>query len=422
MKPVGIRVVLAGLSLALGCQQAATEESAPAQDAITSNDGSSLELAFAGVVVTRADTSAKDAALSQLEYLQGVLTTDVNGNAQFGHAKLENVVEKTEAGAKRVTFTATVPVIWPKGTQAPTEYAFALPLDTRKLSDFNAKYDGKCGTNQYGRETFWHDFNPKAKGCQLAADDVTRATATVRTHPRASKDTYLEYDRVWADDRLDVVGVFGILSSFTDSDGGVKEFNALVAEAERGLTNETIEELAPGATVLRATRVTGQKTINGKKRAISVTAILVHSVSGAGADFDELYEPASETADFIYYGGHSGLGANIRSLADRARVVTGKYQVVYLNGCQTFGYLGTAWNDKKRDANGKQQDPEGTKDLDVFVTGLPAFDDSARSMLSIYRALETVETPKTINQILEDFSSFHLNVVFGEDDNRFRPR
>jgi len=345
----------------------------------------------------------------------------VNGNAQFGHAKLTNVREVAEGDGKRVTFTAAVPVIWQKNTAVPADYALALPLDTRKLSDFNEKYDGKCGTNSYGRETFWHVFNPKKSGCELADGDVTRSTATVRNHPLSSTGKYLEYDRVWSDDRLDVLGVYGILSSFTDSDGGVIEYNAMLAEAERGMTDVVKTEVTPGSTVLRATKLTGKKTINGKVGTVSVTTILVHSVSGAGADFDELYKPASETADYIYYGGHSGLGSNIRSLADRARVAAGKYQVVYLNGCQTFGYLGTTWNDKKKVANTAARDPEGTKDLDIFVTGLPAYDDSARSMLAIYKALETFGTPKTVNELLESFSSRHLNAVYGEDDNQFRP-
>ncbi len=204
------------------------------------------------------------------------------------------------------------------------------------------------------------------------------------------------------------------------SDGGVREFNAMVAEVERGMTDEAKKEIDPGSSVRRATTITGKKKIDGRTVTVSLTAILVDSVASAGEDFDALYKPASEKADYVYYGGHSGLGTNIRSLADRAVVAKGKYQVVYLNGCQTFGYLGTTWNDKKRAANG-ESDPEGTKDLDIFMTGLPAYDDAAKSMLSIYKALEGSATPKTVNTLLEDFSSYHLNVVFGEDDNVFKP-
>ena len=48
---------------------------------------------------------------------------------------------------------------------------------TDKLAAFNAKYDGRCGRNEYGVESFWHDFRPGASGCTLDDADVTRATA-----------------------------------------------------------------------------------------------------------------------------------------------------------------------------------------------------------------------------------------------------
>ena len=67
MKSVGIHAVLLCLPLALGCQQAASEESGPpTQAAITRNDGSPLEFKFDSAVVTGADTTPRDAALSQL--------------------------------------------------------------------------------------------------------------------------------------------------------------------------------------------------------------------------------------------------------------------------------------------------------------------------------------------------------------------
>lgn len=412
--------LVALVTLGAGCAAPAADDAAGAEDAITSNDGKALELRFDGELLTDARRPAKQAALAQLEYLQGALITDVRGNAQFGHAELTAVTEEAAGDGKRVKYTASVPVIWQKNRDVPATYEVALPKDTRALSAFNAKYDGKCGTNEYGQATFWHDFNPKAQGCELEAADVHRATGTLREHPKKTTAKYPEYDRVWADGTLEVLGVFGIISSFTENDGGVREYNAVIAEVVRGMRDKR-EEALSGDTILRGTRITGKKTIDGRERTVKLTAVIVHSVSGAGRDFDAVYTPASETADFVYYGGHSGLGSNIAALANKAKVARDKYQIVYLNGCQTFGYLGTAWNDKKRDANGAERDPAGTKDLDIFVTGLPAYDDDARSVLEIYKSLEGSARPKTFNQILEAFASYHLNVVFGEDDNRFTP-
>ena len=116
------------------------------------------------------------------------------------------------------------------------------------------------------------------------------------------------------------------------------------------------------------------------------------------------------------------LPAGPATLAAKTKVAKGKYQLVYLNGCQSFAYLGTAMHDKHTAANGKDVDPEGTKYLDVVANALPAYGDDGATSLTLYRAmLDYGGRPKTYNQLLEDFSSIHLVAVFGEDDNAFAP-
>jgi hypothetical protein len=416
-----LRVLPLVVALPLAACSSSTEDAVVNDEAITSNDGKILELTFRGSVVAGKDERNETAVLSQLQYMQGILTSAESANGQVGLAKLTNVNATTEGETKRITYDASVPVAWPKDRAVPTEYAVPLPLDATKLAAFNEKYDGKCGNNAYGREAFWHDFNPKAQGCELADADVHRANGAVREHPNATQGKYPEYDRVWSDDTLDVMGVFGIVTSDTPTDGGVVEMTALVAEAQRGMRDARVEDIAQSATVLRGKRVTGKITVDGRERTVNLTAVLLHSVADAGQDFDDIYRPASVKADFIYYGGHAGLGSNVASLASRANVERGKYQLIYLNGCQTFAYLGTAWHDKKREANGAQADPEGTKDLDMVANALPSYDDGGRSMLAVYKALVGVDKPQSYNDILKEFSARHLVAAFGEEDNVFRP-
>ena len=97
--------------------------------------------------------------------------------------------------------------------------------------------------------------------------------------------------------------------------------------------------------------------------------------------------PLSEKADLLVYSGHSGLGKNINALAAKGKVAKGKYQLVYLNGCQSFAYLGTAMHDKHTAANGKDVDPDGTKYLDVVANALPAYGDDGATSLTLYRAM-----------------------------------
>jgi len=409
--------------LTLGaCSSPDATDDAASNGAITSNDGAVLELAFTGEVIADKDTPARQAVVSQLQYIQGTLTTDVQANGQVGLVTLTEVRETPSGDKKAVAFTASLPVIWPKGTESPKSYDLALPHDATKLQDFNAKYDGKCGKNEYGQETFWHDWNPKAAGCTIDEIDVHRSTATVRPHPLTTEGKYPEYDQVWADDELDVVAVFGIIESNTPDDEGAREREAVISAISATLTDAKRVDNQPGPSSIKDSTVTGTLMVGGKQRTVKLDAILVNELSSTGADFDDRFGAASEGADLLVYSGHSGLGANINAFAQKSRAKKGKYNLVYLNGCQSFAYLGTTMHDKHIAANGADVDPHGTKYLDVVANALPAYGDNGRTTLDIYNAvIGYKEAPKTYNKLLEDFPTIHLVAVFGEEDNTFTP-
>jgi hypothetical protein len=408
--------------LAAACGSSSSSDDDASNDAITSNDGAVLEFAFTGELTTEKDTPARQAIVSQLQYIQGTLTTDVEANGQVGLVALSEIRETPNGDTKTIAFTASLPVIWPKGKDAPKAYDLALPADTTKLDAFNAKYDGKCGTNEYGRETFWHDWNPKAAGCAIDEADVHRSKATVRPHPNTTEGKYPEYDQVWADDELDVVAVFGIISSNTDGDEGARERESVIASFQRTLTNAKRVDNTPGASSIKDSTLTGTILVDGKSRKVKLDAILVNELASTGGDFDERFGAATEGADLLVYSGHSGLGKNINAFAQKARAKKGHYQLAYLNGCQTFAYLGTAMHDKRRDLNGAAADPNGTKFLDVVANALPAYGDNGRTIVDLYDAMTGYKQhPKSYNDILTDFSSIHLVAVFGEEDNTFSP-
>ena len=409
--------------LAAACAPSSEEDTKPSgEDAITSNDGTALEFQFEASVVTEADTPARQAIVAQLQYAQGILTTAERANGQVGLVELSNVKE-TEGGAtKTVSYKASLPVLFPKrtATPVPTSYDLAFPKDATNLMAFNRKYDAKCGNNEYGVETFWHDFNPKAATCQLEDGDVVRATATVRPHPKTTTNKYPEYSEIWKDDALDIVAVFGIISSNTPSDEGARERESVIRRISASLTDAKRVDNTPGRSAISDSTVTGTIMVGGKKRNVKLDAILVEEVAATGADFDERFGAATEKADFVVYSGHSGLGKNINALAKKSRVTKGKYQLSYLNGCQTFAYLGDALHQKKIAAN--PEDTAGTKYLDIVANALPSYGDDGDTIITLYDAMTKYTSgPKTYNQLLQDFSSRHLVAVFGEDDNVFTP-
>ena len=155
---------------------------------------------------------------------------------------------------------------------------------------------------------------------------------------------------------------------------------------------------------------------------MKIDVLLVSELKSVGADFDRRYDPLSEKADLIMYDGHAGLGKNVNALARKGKIAAGKYQLVLLNGCQTFAYIDTTMNDRRIAANGAAADPKGTQFLDVMGNSLPGFANNLASMsLSLMGAALAPGTPKTFNQLMDGMPQQHLVVVFGEEDNRFKP-
>src|SRR5687768_14890884 len=169
------------LAAAVACSAPSSEDGAEgSNDAITSKDAKILDFEFDGEVIAPAEADARKAIVSQLMYAQGILTTARNGNGHVGQVVLADVRETADGAKKKIAYKATMPVAWPKDLDAPTRYDLPLPKDATAFDRFNAKYDGTCGHNEYGVETFWHDWNPKASGCRIADADVTRSVATVK--------------------------------------------------------------------------------------------------------------------------------------------------------------------------------------------------------------------------------------------------
>lgn len=398
-------------------------------DAITSNDGKVLDFTFKGEVVAEGTSTARQAVVTQLAYTQGIFTTKDRGNGQVGQVVLSAVTESAVvAGKKTIKYTAQLPVIWPKdGNAVPATYDLPLPKDVTKLDAFNRKYDGKCGNNEYGQDTFWHDYNPKAEGCTIDDADVTRSKATVKPFAGETTGKFPEYDQMWKDDELDVVAVFGLISNSvdTDSDPGVAEYNRFVSGSKGLLTGATTKTNTKTASVLRDTTITGKVSMGGRQKTVKIDVLLVHEVKSVGADFDTRYDPISEKADLIMYNGHAGLGKNVNALARKGKVTAGKYQLVLLNGCQTFAYIDTTMNDRRIEANGATNDPKGTRYMDVVANALPGYTNNLTDMsMTILRAstkLDAPSVPKTFNDLMREMPEIHLVAVFGEEDNKFRP-
>jgi hypothetical protein len=165
--------------------------------------------------------------------------------------------------------------------------------------------------------------------------------------------------------------------------------------------------------------VTWEKTLaDGKK--VKVTALLVDNVREGGDEFEARYAELSGPADFIVYNGHAGLGANIRKLAGMGEWQPGQYTIVFMNGCDTYAYVDSALADARAAIN--DDDPTGTKHLDIMTNGMPSFfADMSDATMAIFRGLLSYDDPQTYEQIMANIASEEVVLVSGEQDNVFVP-
>jgi hypothetical protein len=406
-----------------GCSTSTEVDDAEGDDApITSNEAQIVDFNFDAEVVAAKTEETRKAIVSQLFYTIGALTTEHEANGQVGRVELSNVTTTNAGDLVTIKYHARLPVAWPKGRSVPRRYDVVLPKDTTKLQDFNAKYDGKCGANEYGRESFWHDFNPKARGCAVDPADVSKATARVTKSRAITQNKYPEYDRVWEDGALEVVAIFGFAEGGGASDVGQQEYEEFVRRAKDLVPNAAQKENARSASIAKDVSITGKVRVQGQDKDVRVTALLIDSLYTTGPDFAARYEPLSEKADLVVYNGHSELSKNTNALARMGKVAPKRYQLFFFDSCDTYAYLDTKLAERRTEVNGAAEDPKGTKYLDVATNVLPSyFVNYAGSSLSVFKALLQRDTPKTYNEILAELPSDQVVVVTGEEDNAFRP-
>ena len=421
-----MRRLLFGLMAALtaglagACANTSVDDGAAAgDDAITSRAAQIADDVFHGEVVAAPSDDATKAITRQLFYVVGPLTTHLQANAQVGRVVLSEVSERIDNGKKHISYAARLPVGWPKASTLPASQDLVLPRDLTAIDAFNAKYDGKCGVREEGVEldSLWYNFDPAAATCQLDEADVVRVTAKIEHDAAVTRGKYPQYDLVWSDGALDIVSVF----NSTDGSGRREQYQQYIADAKRALVGGASADNAHGPSLLNDITITGKVRVQGQDRPVTITAIELGQLFEAGPDFEQRYGPLSEKADLVTYVGHSVLGKNTRALSQMSRAKAGKYQLFVFNSCDSFAYADTTLTDRHAAANGPS-DPKGTKFLDVMTNVLPSYvDNESTSLLVVVNALIGRDRPKTYDRILAGLPSDQMVIVWGEDDNTFKP-
>jgi hypothetical protein len=423
-------LAFASLFLAIGCGSAAEHEEAESSDQdFSSREAVQLDFELDGELVTDSTFNAKAKIQDQFLYTIGHL----NGDRSVGRLDkltLTNVQTTSQADGKvKVTYHAKLPVAWGKKNAVPSSYELTLPKNVSfaGLESFTTKYKESCvdfAAHDVDSGSMWYYYRPRASGCAIDAADVLKFTASVTTSTQNTTGKYPEYHKVWEDNQLRVVAIFGKNEEGTTSnDAGITAFNSFVRSMRTTLStyNPTTEPATVATDPGVATPdVTFNAQIGGGK-SVSITALLVDKVSTAPQSFYTRYNALSTNADLIMYNGHAGLGQNVRALANQGTFVTGKYLLLFMNGCDTFAYVDGSLAQKRRPLN-PDDNADGTKYLDIVTNGMPSyFHTNASASTAMIKGLLSIAQPQTFEQIFASLDSQQVVLVTGEEDNAFTP-
>ena len=435
MKRLATLLATTALALPTACT---TEEDLYDGEEVKTDDGKTatsamavfVDFTFEGTVFTDSSWNDKQTVQDQLLYTVGMLN-EFNSVGRVDKAQITNIQKSTVGGKTQIKYKAVLPVAWGKRNAIPQTQELQLPLDISSAGQqaFAEKYKHDCvdfGAHDVDAGSMFYYYRAGASGCELAAADINRVTATVTPSPQQTTGMFPEMDKVWEDGRLEVLAIFGKYEdgATSASDAGIDAYNDFVSamKQELGARNlTTVPATVPSSPGVSAPDIEFNATLPDGK-AIHVVALLTDNVNTGLSQtaFRTRYENLSTRADFIVYNGHAGLGTNVRALAQRGKWVAGQYVVVYMNGCDTFAYIDDALFNSHKAIN--PDDTTGTKYIDIINNAMPAFFASmSGATMSIFRGLLNHGEPKTYEQMFSSIDRSQVVMVTGEQDNKYTP-
>jgi len=415
--------------LAYGCAEPTSDEhgvTETGENAFTSASATLLDFEFDAEVMTAGGDprqTIKDQMLFTIGQLNGK-----TGVGRLDKLAITSVTSDRQGELTRVRYHAKLPVSVAKATRLAKTFTLVLPkrADFAGQDAFFKKYGATSCTDRFAHDNgtgiYWYYYRPDQAGCTLDAADVVKAVATVTVSPENTTNTYPEYDKIWADGVLSVVAIYGKVEdgATTDADRGIWSHGEFVSSMRRELPNAKVTPAStPERPGIANPDVTIESTLANGQR-VKITSFLVDNVRQGGAAFEARYNALSGDADVIVYNGHAGLGQNVRALARMGTFKPGKYQIVYMNGCDTFAYVDGTLAETRARLN--PSDPTGTKFMEIITNSMPPnWDSLPNNTKSLVRDLMKVSAPVKYTDLLSHFDQSGFVAVTGDEDNTFRP-
>ncbi len=208
--------------------------------------------------------------------------------------------------------------------EAGTKYEAKVPVRPFKIF---SEADGNCADYnshiKLSQSIYWYLWNPTKMSCKT---DTQTMTVTIDKVLPQNPESYPEYDKLWADNRLDVVILWAKLDDGDVANdyswGNVEKFTKWLLEAG-------FEELADAPLGQRFVRKSGDKQVVVDMYGPD----LFHSV----ADHSRLHnwQKAVSEHEVVMYNGHSVLGSG---MAFERVDYPAHYQIFNIASCLSYEY------------------------------------------------------------------------------------
>ena len=389
-----------------------------------------------GTLISPSDESSEiiAAVREQLYYTIGTLNGMAGGAPDMRRTTIViNTVAARADGLFDVGYSAKLFIAWPRELQVPATRTFILPArgDREGLNAFYTAYGAvESGSrlcldqsaHEVSQSILWYYYRPEQPTCSLMAPSSSQVGSVVRTTVALSisgentTGKYPEYAKVWEDGRLVVTAIFGKYEDGATSlgDAGISAFRQTYYDLLSRYGMPVATNL-PAGTSPDADHDDVRLQFAATPGIVDVHLYLVDGIRNVDTAFRAKYNERTKISDFVSYNGHSGLGANIRALANMGTFVQGQYQIYMVNGCDTFAYV----DDALRNAHVAVNPGEGVdRYFDMITNAMPSFFSmNSTANLAVIDGL--IGQSLTYRQILFGFDQNQRPSVMGEQDNHW---
>jgi hypothetical protein len=429
-----LQVITAGLIGLTSCSQSQPQTSETKFDSAHSVavDASIPE----GTIVATSDNDAviKRQVREQLMYTIGQMNGR-NGGVDMNRFSLEiQNKEELADGKFEVTYAAKLFLSWQRTTPVSESITFIVPArgDYAGLGEFFDAFGSdeheskKClawEAHDVTQGLLWYYYRPEKSGCSLKNGGETISKDLVRflkadlvVSDQNTEGKSPEYEKVWEDDTLVVTAIYGKADygATSNGDAGIsayrRTYNLILKNLGEPLTNNLLEGESPNVEndEVKLTFAVDHGTLD-------IHLYLVDDIKSVNQEFRDKYNKRTQNSDYVSYSGHSGLGANIRALANMGKFAEGQYQIFLINGCDTFAYV----DDSLRKAHQAVNPEHGLdKFVDVITNAMPAFFSALpQDNWAVINGL--LGKTQTYREILSGFDTYQRAAVTGEEDNNW---